>query len=101
MSSSAHLPPKLVQAPSIWEEEGPTAQNFTHTQQAGNAWVSGVSRVQVHFMWVEPSRCNCQVAAEPVNVLDQGDVHFQGPLAGSFLGMSGIDAGTPGGAGAD
>lgn len=37
------------------------------------------------------------MAANPVDVADQGDVHLQGPLAAGFLGVPGVEAGAPGG----
>lgn len=45
-------------------------QKATHTQQARDARVGCISRVQVHFVWVQPSRGDCQMAAEAVDVLD-------------------------------
>lgn len=46
-------------------------------------------------MRVKSGWCNSQVAAESVDVLDQRNIHFQGPFAAGLLGMSSVYAGAP------
>lgn len=47
-------------------------------------------------MGVEAGGGDGQVAAQAVDVLHQGHVHLQAPLARRLLRVSGVDAGTPG-----
>lgn len=67
------------------------------TQEAGDLGIGSIGGVQVHFVGVQPCRGYGQVAAQPVDVPDQGHVHLQGPLAAGFLGVPGVEAGAPGG----
>lgn len=65
------------------------------TEKAGHARISDIAGLQIHFMGVKSGRCNSQVAAEPVDVLDQCYIHLQAPFATGLLGMSGVYAGAP------
>lgn len=73
----------------------PLCKPSTHTQQTGNSRICCISWIQINFMGMESCWCNGKVTTKPVNVLDKGYIHFQGPFAGCFLSMSCINAGTP------
>ena len=60
------------------------------TEQAGHAGVRPVAGLQVHLVGVQPGRGDGQVPAQPVDVLDQGHVHLQAPLAAGLLGVAGV-----------
>lgn len=65
------------------------------TEKAGHTRISNIAGLQVHFVGVKSGRCNSQVTAEPVDVLDQCYIHLQAPFATGLLGMSSVYAGAP------
>lgn len=83
-STPAALPTLPLKKPSI------------HTEETGNPGICCISWVQVHLVGVEASGGDGQVAAQAVDVLHQGHVHLQAPLARRLLRVPGIDAGAPG-----